>query len=133
MNNVLMIMNARNLSAFKECVNKLNISKVWFKGYREFELNDEINALTTIEQVTSDVALIFDYPSQWAWEIQPQALNFDYFHEVFDTYSCLKKLGINVDICSSDDKKLNDYKIVFAPSLFLTISGIAGIINPCTN
>ena len=84
------------------------------------ELNDEIDALTTIEQVTSDVALIFDYPSQWAWEIQPQALNFDYFHEVFDTYSCLKKLGINVDICSSDDKKLNDYKIVFAPSLFLT-------------
>ncbi len=84
------------------------------------ELNDEINALTTIEQVRSDVALIFDYPSQWAWEIQPQALNFDYFHEVFDTYSCLKKLGINVDICSSDDKKLNDYKIVFAPSLFLT-------------
>ena len=43
MKNVLMIMNARNLSAFKECVNKLNISKVWFKGYREFELNDEIN------------------------------------------------------------------------------------------
>ena len=84
------------------------------------ELNDEINAITTIEQVTSDVALIFDYPSQWAWEIQPQALNFDYFHEVFDTYSCLKKLGINVDICSSDDKKLNDYKIIFAPSLFLT-------------
>ena len=31
-----------------------------------------------------------------------KALNFDYFHEVFDTYSCLKKLGINVDICSSD-------------------------------
>ena len=49
-----------------------------------------------------------------------KALNFDYFHEVFDTYSCLKKLCINFDICSSDDKKLNDYKIVFAPSLFLT-------------
>jgi len=43
MNNVLMIMNARNISAFKECINKLNISKVWFKGYREFELNTEIN------------------------------------------------------------------------------------------
>ena len=43
MNNVLMIMNARNLSAFRDCVNKLNISKVWFKGYREFELNVEIN------------------------------------------------------------------------------------------
>ena len=43
MNNVLMIMNARNLSAFKECVDKLDISKVWFKGYKEFELNIEIN------------------------------------------------------------------------------------------
>ena len=43
MNNVLMIMNVRNLSAFKDCVDKLNISKVWFKGYKEFELNIEIN------------------------------------------------------------------------------------------
>ena len=43
MNNVLMIMNARNLSAFKDCVDKLDISKVWFKGYKEFELNIEIN------------------------------------------------------------------------------------------
>lgn len=43
MNNILMIMNARNLSAFRDCVNKLNISKVWFKGYKEFELNIEIN------------------------------------------------------------------------------------------
>ena len=38
-----MIMNARNISAFKECVDKLHISKVWFKGYSEFELNTEIN------------------------------------------------------------------------------------------
>ena len=43
MNNVVMIMNARNLSAFRDCVDKLNISKVWFKGFTEFELNIEIN------------------------------------------------------------------------------------------
>jgi len=43
MNNVIMIMNARNLSAFRDCMNKLNVSKVWFKGFREFELNVEIN------------------------------------------------------------------------------------------
>lgn len=43
MNNVVMIMNARNFSAFKDCVDKLNISKVWFKGFSEFELNTEIN------------------------------------------------------------------------------------------
>lgn len=43
MNNVIMIMNARNLSAFRDCMDKLNISKVWFKGFTEFELNTEIN------------------------------------------------------------------------------------------
>ena len=43
MNNVVMIMNARNLSAFRDCINKLEVSKVWFKGFREFELNEEIN------------------------------------------------------------------------------------------
>ena len=43
MNNVIMIMNARNQSAFRDCMDKLNISKVWFKGYTEFELNTEIN------------------------------------------------------------------------------------------
>lgn len=43
MNNVIMIMNARNLSAFRDCMNKLTIPKVWFKGFREFELNIEIN------------------------------------------------------------------------------------------
>ena len=43
MNNVVMIMNARNLSAFKDSVDKLNVSKVWFKGFTEYELNTEIN------------------------------------------------------------------------------------------
>jgi len=43
MRNVLMIMNARNIAPFKDCVDKLNIDKVWFKGYTEFELNTHIN------------------------------------------------------------------------------------------
>ena len=43
MNNVIMIMNARNLSGFRDCMDKLNVSKVWFKGFREYELNTEIN------------------------------------------------------------------------------------------
>ena len=53
------------------------------------KLNSEINSLGIIEQKDAHIALIFDYQSQWAWEIQPQAADFDYFREVFDTYSCL--------------------------------------------
>ena len=84
------------------------------------KLNSEINSLGIIEQKDAHIALIFDYQSQWAWEIQPQAADFDYFREVFDTYSCLKKLGVDVDVCSSNDPNLNKYKIIFAPSLFST-------------
>ena len=43
MNNVIMIMNARKLSGFRDAMDKLNISKVWFKGFKEYELNVEIN------------------------------------------------------------------------------------------
>ena len=84
------------------------------------KLNSEINSLGIIEQKDAHIALIFDYQSQWAWEIQPQAADFDYFREIFDTYSCLKKLGVDVDVCSSNDPNLNKYKIIFAPSLFST-------------
>lgn len=84
------------------------------------KLNSEINSLGILEQKDAHIALIFDYQSQWAWEIQPQAADFDYFREVFDTYSCLKKLGVDVDVCSSNDPNLDKYKIIFAPSLFST-------------
>jgi hypothetical protein len=32
----------------------------------------------------ADVAIVFDYPSAWAWEIQPQGREFDYFRLVFE-------------------------------------------------
>lgn len=43
MNNVLMIMTVRNISAVEESLKKIDIPKVWFKGYTEFELNEHIN------------------------------------------------------------------------------------------
>src|SRR6185312_5033212 len=36
-----------------------------------------------------EVALLFDYASAWAWEIQPQGKEFDYFRLVFDFYRSL--------------------------------------------
>ena len=69
MNNVIMIMNARNQSSFRDCMDKLNISKVWFKGFTEFELNIEINKFIQETQfdnyyIVSDDLLI-----------QPEAFN----------------------------------------------------------
>ena len=67
---------------------------------------------------TSPVALIFDYPSQWATEIQPQGADYDGFQEVLRWYSALRRLGQNIDIVSTDDQ-LDDYDLIVVPHLLM--------------
>ena len=38
-----MIMSVRNEEFFKRSIDRLDISKVWFRGYREYELNTHVN------------------------------------------------------------------------------------------
>jgi len=64
-----------------------------------------------------DVALIFDYLSQWTWEIQPHCQGLSYFDIVFDVYRAMRSLGLSVDILSPDTDALDDYPVVFAPAL----------------
>jgi len=68
------------------------------------------------------VALVFDYPSSWAWEALPQGADFTYFGLVFDTYKALRRAGLSVDIVPSDVTTLDAYKLVFVPGL-LALSG----------
>ena len=63
------------------------------------------------------MALIFDYQSQWAWEIQPHCQGLSYFDIVFDVYRAMRSLGLSVDILSPDTDALDDYPVVFAPAL----------------
>ncbi len=66
----------------------------------------------------ADVALIFDYASDWAWAIQPQGRSFSYFWLVFHIYRGLRRLGLNIDILPPDSADLSEYKLVLAPGLF---------------
>lgn len=63
-----------------------------------------------------NVALIFDYESQWLFEAQPQGKSFQYIWLVFEHYKALRKLGLNVDIVSKN-APLDDYAMVIIPSL----------------
>ena len=65
----------------------------------------------------SRVALVFDYSSAWAWEIQPQGRDFSYFRLVFETYVALRKLGLNIDILPPDTADLSAYDLVLAPGV----------------
>lgn len=72
-----------------------------------------------IDQTTpADIAIIFDYPSCWAWDIQPQGQGFDHFQVTFDCYRALRRQGQSVDILPASTIDFSAYKAVFIPALF---------------
>ena len=77
----------------------------------------ELAAMPDVEHCPSEVALVFDYASAWAWETQPQGRDFSYFRLVFEAYKSLRRLGLNVDILPPDTTDLSAYKLVLAPGV----------------
>ncbi|MCX7288643.1 MAG: beta-galactosidase [Rhodobacterales bacterium] len=82
------------------------------------QVAEELAAMPDVGTARADVALIFDYASDWAWEIQPQGRSFSYFWLVFHIYKGLRRLGLNVDILPPDTADLSGYRLVLAPGLF---------------
>jgi beta-galactosidase GanA len=76
----------------------------------------------------ADVALIFDYTSQWVWEIEPHSGWWDFKNSgwsgatvsykdiVYSFYNALRRLGLSVDIISPE-QPISGYKMVVVPSL----------------
>jgi beta-galactosidase len=81
------------------------------------EVFEELETLGELTHTDADVAIIFDYESQWAWEIQPQGQGFDYFRLVFEQYRALRKLGLNVDILPANCTNFGARKLVLIPAL----------------
>ncbi|WP_144148975.1 beta-galactosidase [Paraburkholderia sp. BCC1884] len=64
----------------------------------------------------ASVAIVFDYETQWMFEIQRHGKTFDYQTLVFDYYESLRELGLDVDIVSRS-ADLSAYRLVVVPSL----------------
>ncbi|MGF7130330.1 beta-galactosidase [Paraburkholderia sp. EB58] len=62
------------------------------------------------------VALLFDYPADWIVQIQRHGVDFDYQRLVFEWYSCLREMGVDVDMLPAT-ADLSGYRLVVAPSL----------------
>ncbi|NSX55047.1 beta-galactosidase [Parasulfitobacter algicola] len=106
------------------------------------QVADEIETLPDTGTATADVALIFDYPSAWAWQVQPQGADFDYFRLTFAFYKALRVNGLNIDILPSTTADLSTYKLVLAPGILslpdalitaLTQFDGTAILGPRTN
>ncbi len=78
---------------------------------------DDLAQLGDVTPVQADVAIMFDYASDWAWTTQPQGAGFCYFELVFSTYQALRRVGLSVDFISADETLEADYKLILAPGI----------------
>ena len=104
------------------------------------QVAEEIARMPSPDIIQAEVALVFDYPSEWAWASLPQGADFSYFRLMLDCYRALRRQGLSIDIIPSSCLDLRTYKLVLAPGL-ATIPKALGsalrqtraIIGPRTN
>lgn len=68
------------------------------------------------DRVRARVALVFDYEAKWLFEVHPQGADFHYPRIVFDYYSALRALGLDVDVIPAD-APFDGYAMVVVPPL----------------
>ena len=76
----------------------------------------DLAALGDLGPPPKSVALLFSYEAAWLFEAQPQGRSFRYIELVFEFYSALRRMGLDVDILHVD-APLDGYNMVVAPSL----------------
>ncbi|MEM7442253.1 MAG: beta-galactosidase [Pseudomonadota bacterium] len=89
-----------------------------FGGAEAIQVARELATISLDPPTRSPVALLFDYQTAWAYEVQPQGIDFDYFRLCFDWYSAARRLGLDVDIVGPG-RDLAGYELVLVPSLAL--------------
>ena len=76
-------------------------------------------------------ALIYDYASAWAWEVQPQGADFDYFELCFDVYCALRRAGLSIDVLPPAGRDLGPYSLVMVPGLLELSPGFRDALKTC--
>lgn len=94
------------------------------------KVHQELAALPAADTQRSSVALVFDYPSQWASETQPQGHDYDGFAHVFSWYRGLRLLGQSVDIVPSH-ADLSGYQLIVVPHLIMVEPTLVDALRDC--
>jgi beta-galactosidase len=74
-------------------------------------------------EVVKQVALLFNYESDWVTDILPQGQGFSALRQTFEHYSALRQLGLNVDILPAH-ADLTGYKMVVVPCMLIIPDGL---------
>lgn len=92
------------------------------------QVASELAELPNAATEQAPVALIFDYPSQWASETQPQGQEYDGFALTLAYYSELRKAGQSIDVISSSHS-FEGYKLVVVPHLLMMDADFVDRVN----
>lgn len=92
-------------------------------------LAKELATIPDFSAKPARTAIVFDYASQWAWEVQPQDTQFDYFRLVYALYCGLRRAGQSVDILPPTTTDFGDRDRVFIPGLFAWPEGLHAAMN----
>jgi beta-galactosidase len=93
-------------------------------GRRYDEVKRTIGELTPLMPRLGDggqgaeVAMLFSYDQEWAFQVQPHHFDFDYITHLMTYYTALHKAHVPVDLVS-DAEDFSAYKVVIAPLMFL--------------
>ena len=77
----------------------------------------ELRSLSPQGPRPKHAALVFDYESAWAWEIQPHGAEFSYLKLVLSFYRALRRNALNVDVVPATATDLTEYGLVVVPGL----------------
>jgi beta-galactosidase len=102
-----------------------------FEEYRV--LCEEVNRFSEVlggSVVHSEAAVLHSHDLYNAFEIQPQVAGMDYFDHLKLYHRALTKLGIMTDVVNTTED-LSGYRMIIAPSLFLTDQSLADHLETC--
>lgn len=92
------------------------------RRYRELvEFAREVETLQPLlgqVEIVSDVAVLHDYDSRFALQVQPTNPALDYEKTVQAHYRAVRSLGINVDVVPARSE-VSSYRLLVAPSLYV--------------
>lgn len=83
------------------------------------------------EEARAPVALVFDYESAWAWDIQPQGQSFSYSDLIFQFYRSLRRAGASIDVVPPDPSAIENRRLIIAPALFAPTSNFSDALQAC--
>lgn len=81
------------------------------------QLVNEIAEAPELCPSQAQVAILFDYDADWAWDTQPQGEGLTYFGLVLDHYRALRRAGLSIDILPPTTKSFDGYRLILAPGV----------------